>query len=61
MDDTGKINRRPVGSIDTDHYRDIAHRLRSATVRRWLVGLIDILRWRRADASTGPAAGKAQP
>lgn len=56
MDDPGKINRRPVGSIDTDHYRDIAHRLRSAAVRRWLVGLVEILRRRRADAPTGPAA-----
>ncbi len=60
MDDTGKINRRPVGSIDTDHYRDIAHRLRSATVRRWLRRSIAILRRRRADSSTGPAAGDRQ-
>jgi hypothetical protein len=53
MDGTGKINRRPVGSIDTDHYRGIGHRLRNAAVRRWLVGLAGILRRRRAGASTG--------
>jgi hypothetical protein len=60
MDDTGKIERRPDGSLDTDHYRGIAHRLRSATARRWLQELIDILRRRRAKTSTGPAAGDGQ-
>jgi hypothetical protein len=61
MDDTGKIKRRPDGSIDTDHYRGLGRRLRSATARRWLQELVDILCRRRANPSTGPASGDGQP
>lgn len=50
MDDTARIERRPDGSLDTDHYRSIALRLRSAAARRWLKELTGILRLRRANA-----------
>ena len=61
MDDADTIKRRPDGSLDTDHYRDIAHQLRSQAARRWLHDLIDILRWRRRDALAGRRAGDGQP
>jgi hypothetical protein len=61
MDDTGTLKRRSDGSLDTDHYRGVAHQLRSAAVRRWLQDLMDVLHSRRANASTGRAAGDGRP
>jgi len=61
MDDLGPIRRRSDGSIDTGYYRDVARRLRSATVQRLLLALTAILRSYRVNASTGPAAGDEQP
>lgn len=59
MNDIGSVKRRPDGSLDTDHYRDIAHQLRSATARRWLQGLVSALV--RGRPLTGPAATDGEP
>lgn len=61
MDGTGKIKRRPDGSLDTDYYVAIGYGLRSAAARRWLQELTDGLRWRRANTSIGPAPGDERP